>query len=104
MCYGSARAGAASGAGGRTRRGLPSSYAEMNLEVIAERAFAPVAAAVASGRIPGAALGVLANGARAVRWTGAAQREPVQVTLKRGTWFDLASLTKVIFTTTAILR
>jgi CubicO group peptidase (beta-lactamase class C family) len=77
----------------------------MNLEEIAERAFAPAAAAVAAGRIPCAALGVLSSaGARAVRWTGAAQLEPVHVDLTRGTWFDLASLTKVIFTTTAILR
>jgi CubicO group peptidase (beta-lactamase class C family) len=76
----------------------------MNVEDIATRAFVPAAAAVASGRIPGAVLGVLAGGVRALRWTGDAQREPVQAAMARGTWFDLASLTKVIFTTTAILR
>ncbi len=69
-----------------------------------DQAWAPVAEAVASGRIPGAVLGVLhADGSREVRATGLAQREPEQVPMRRETWFDLASLTKVVFTTTAIL-
>lgn len=77
----------------------------LNLEVVAEEAFAPVAAAIAAGRIPGAVLGIVtADGARAVRVAGAAQLVPRPVALKRATWFDLASLTKVIFTTTTILR
>ncbi len=63
-----------------------------------------VEAAVAD-RIPGAALGVVARaGDRAVAVRGLAQREPDRVTLRRDTWFDLASLTKVLFTTPAILR
>lgn len=64
-----------------------------------------VAAAVESGRIPGAALGsIAADGTRAV-WTGGlAQREPEPVPLARGMPFDLASLTKVILTTTELLR
>jgi CubicO group peptidase (beta-lactamase class C family) len=70
-----------------------------------DAAFAPVAEAVASGRIPGAVLGLVArDGARAVRSAGAAQIEPTREPLDRGTLFDLASLTKVIFTTPAILR
>jgi CubicO group peptidase (beta-lactamase class C family) len=64
----------------------------------------PVAAAVAD-RIPGAVLGVLTlTGDRAVTVFGDAQREPDIVPMRRGTWFDLASLTKVLFTTPAILR
>jgi CubicO group peptidase (beta-lactamase class C family) len=70
-----------------------------------DRAFAPARHAVEAGQIPGAVLGVLtADGSRAVRVTGAAQLEPTREELSRETWFDLASLTKVIFTTTAILR
>jgi CubicO group peptidase (beta-lactamase class C family) len=64
----------------------------------------PVADAVAA-RIPGAVLGVIdASGAREVAAFGLAQREPDAVPMRRGTWFDLASLTKVLFTTPAILR
>lgn len=46
---------------------------------------------------------VTADGARAVRFAGAAQTEPSHAPLRRETWFDLASLTKVIFTTSRIL-
>jgi CubicO group peptidase (beta-lactamase class C family) len=77
----------------------------MNLDRMVEAAFAPAAEAVAEGRIPGAALGIVqASGDRAVRHAGFAQIEPTRGTLYRETWFDLASLTKVIFTTTAILK
>jgi CubicO group peptidase (beta-lactamase class C family) len=77
----------------------------MNIDSIAQQAFAPVAEAIDTGRIPGAALGVVtAAGERAVLWDGAAQLVPQRAALERSTWFDLASLTKVIFTTTAILR
>jgi CubicO group peptidase (beta-lactamase class C family) len=55
--------------------------------------------------IPGAVLGVVtADGDRAVQAVGLAQREPEPAALHRGTWFDLASLTKVLFTTPTILR
>jgi len=55
--------------------------------------------------IPGAVLGVVtADGDRAVQAVGLAQREPEPAPLGRGTWFDLASLTKVLFTTPTILR
>lgn len=75
------------------------------IDQIVERAFAPSAAAVAAGRIPGAALGIItADGARAVRFTGLAQKEPVEEPLTRSHWFDLASVSKVIATTSFILR
>lgn len=66
--------------------------------------FAPVAEAIAAGRIPGGVLGVWRDGVRHVQWGGMAQNEPETAPVTRGTWYDLASLTKVIFTTTAILR
>jgi CubicO group peptidase (beta-lactamase class C family) len=77
----------------------------MMLEPVADRAFEPAAAAVREERIPGAVLGIVASdGARAVRLAGSAQIVPVRESVSRETWFDLASLTKVIFTTTTILR
>ncbi len=68
-----------------------------------DAAFAPVAAAIEAGRIPGAVLGVMRDGVRAVRWAGAAQMVPERRAVGRDTWFDLASLTKVMFTTPAIM-
>jgi CubicO group peptidase (beta-lactamase class C family) len=59
---------------------------------------------LASGRIPGAILGlVTATGERDVRVEGAAQLVPERRALTRDTFFDLASLTKVLFTTPRIL-
>ena len=56
-------------------------------------------------RIPGAVLGVVtAAGDRATQAFGHAQTEPDTATMRRDTWFDLASLTKVLFTTPGILR
>ena len=76
----------------------------MSPDAIVEEAFAPAQGAVGAARIPGAVLGVVtADGRRAVRHAGLAQREPSAEPLSRETWFDLASLTKVIFTTTRIL-
>jgi CubicO group peptidase (beta-lactamase class C family) len=70
-----------------------------------ESAFAPAKAAVEGGRIPGATLGlVTAEGKRAVRATGMAALVPEREALTEGHWFDLASLSKVIATTTMILR
>jgi CubicO group peptidase (beta-lactamase class C family) len=67
-------------------------------------AFAPVREAVQCGAIPGAVLGLVDSvGGRDVAVAGLAQREPAAA-MTRATWFDLASLTKVIFTTTEILR
>jgi CubicO group peptidase (beta-lactamase class C family) len=75
------------------------------MDDIARQAFAPAAEAVAAGRIPGAALGLVdAAGKRAVVLAGQAAVEPVRQDLSRDHWFDLASLTKVISTTPMILR
>lgn len=67
-----------------------------------DRAFALVQAAIDAGRIPGAVLG-LHDGTIRLRAAGAAQIEPERAPMREDTWFDLASLTKVVFTTTAIL-
>ncbi len=76
----------------------------MTAAQILDAASGPVAEAVA-GPIPGAVLGVvMQNGDRAMRAFGLAQREPHEAPMRPGTWFDLASLTKVLFTTPAILR
>jgi len=77
----------------------------MDVEALAETAFAPSLAAIRQGRIPGAVLGLVTRaGARAVRVAGAAQLVPIRREMARETWFDLASLTKVVFTTTEILK
>lgn len=75
----------------------------MDIARIAGAAFAPAQAAVAAGRIPGAVLGVVnATGERAALVAGKARIGP-DTAMTRETWFDLASLTKVIFTTPAVL-
>lgn len=75
------------------------------IQRVADAAFAPALASVESGRIPGATLGVVtADGARAIRTAGLAQRTPAPEPLTREHWFDLASLTKVVFTTAVVLR
>ena len=69
-----------------------------------DRAFALALAAVAEGRIPGAALGVVtADGRRAIRVAGMAALVPEPEPLTEAHWFDLASVSKVIATTTMIL-
>ncbi len=69
-----------------------------------DRAFAPAARYVAEGRIPGATLGlVTADGRRAVRVVGHAALEPEREALTEDHWFDLASVSKVVATTTMIL-
>ena len=66
--------------------------------------FAPAKRAVEEGRIPCAALGlVMRDGHRQIAILGNAQREPHAIKLERNMWFDLASLTKVIFTTHRVL-
>ena len=66
--------------------------------------FAGAQIACSEGRIPGAALGIITrDGTRAVRVVGYAQIEPERIPLTRDMWFDLASLTKVIFTTQKIM-
>lgn len=64
-----------------------------------------VEAAVASGHPPAAALGLVnAEGERATLYVGSAQLEPERRPLTADTWFDLASLTKVLFTLPEVLR
>ena len=70
-----------------------------------EAAFALAAEAVAAGRIPGATLGVVAaDGRRWVTHDGLAARVPEPEPLTLDHWFDLASVSKVVATTTMILR
>ena len=77
----------------------------MSLDTVIESAFAPLAAAVDAGRIPGGVLGMVdADGRRAVRAIGQAQLVPETRPISAGSWFDLASLTKVLFTTPTVLR
>ena len=76
----------------------------MSAQTTLDRAFKPLEQSIATGRIPGGILGVIeANGDRATRVIGDAQRVPHTRPMTEGTWFDLASLTKVMFTTPRIL-
>ena len=76
----------------------------MSVDAILKRAFGPLREAVEAKRIPGGVLGVVdASGARAVRSIGSAQLVPTPRPMTVETWFDLASLTKVLFTTPRIL-
>ena len=76
----------------------------LDLEACADAAFAPAQQAIAEARIPGAVLGLVTqDGLQAVRVAGAAQSVGAQRPLTRDTWFDLASLTKVLFTTPHVL-
>lgn len=71
---------------------------------IFDRAFAPLEVSVKEGSIPGGVLGVFdRQHGRVVRETGSAQLVPSKRPMSPDTWFDLASLTKVIFTTPRIL-
>jgi CubicO group peptidase (beta-lactamase class C family) len=72
--------------------------------MILDDAFAPVHQSIVDGRIPGAVLGVLRRGRVDFRHEGLACRLPELVAMRQDTMFDLASLTKVVFTTEAILR
>lgn len=75
------------------------------IERVADAAFAPALASVESGQFPGAALGIIsADGRRAVRIAGLAHRVPTPEPLTPEHWFDLASLTKVIATTSFVLK
>lgn len=70
-----------------------------------DRAFAPAAEAVANGQVPGATLGIVAADGRSwIRCTGMAALVPEPEPLTVDHWFDLASVSKVIATTTMILR
>jgi CubicO group peptidase (beta-lactamase class C family) len=83
---------------------MPPRIAQVTAADILAAATDRVARAVRD-QIPGAAIGVVtASGDRATAVCGLAQREPEPAPLRAGTWFDLASLTKVLFTTPMILR
>lgn len=70
-----------------------------------DRACALIEQAVSLGRIPGGVLGLVdRHGNRLMRACGLAQKVPVARVLQVESWFDLASLTKVIFTTPRILQ
>lgn len=76
----------------------------MILQAAFDSAFAPLADAVAAGRIPGGVLGIVdASGDRLTQAIGQAQTVPTRRPMTEATWFDLASLTKVLFTTPRIL-
>ena len=76
----------------------------MSVQSILERAFKPLAKSVEDTRIPGGVLGIVdRDGSKAVRAIGSAQLVPTARPMTEGTWFDLASLTKVVFTTQRIL-
>jgi CubicO group peptidase (beta-lactamase class C family) len=70
-----------------------------------DRAFAPLAEAIESGRVPGGVLGVvdLKHG-RIAGATGMASLTPDRRPMELDTWFDLASVSKVLFTTRRILE
>lgn len=74
------------------------------IETRLDQAFALLETAIDAGRIPGGVLGVVdRDGNRALRASGRAQTVPTSRTMGEDTWFDLASLTKVLFTTERIL-
>lgn len=68
-----------------------------------ERALERIDAAIDAGGIPGAVLGVIAGDERRLAARGLAARVPAEEPMHEETVFDLASLTKVIFTTERIL-
>jgi CubicO group peptidase (beta-lactamase class C family) len=75
------------------------------IEAVAAAGFEAVRRYLGEGGIPGAALGVVtAAGERAVLVAGHAALEPERELLTREHWFDLASVTKVIATTTMVLE
>jgi CubicO group peptidase (beta-lactamase class C family) len=77
----------------------------MTLAAAAEAAFALVEEAIAAGRIPGGVLGLVTReGERAICYDGYAVLPPNQAPMAEDSLFDLASLTKVILTTTEVLR
>lgn len=69
-----------------------------------QRAFAALTQAVEAGRVPGGVLAIVDKGGNRIsRAIGHAQRVPSERPMCEDTWFDLASLTKVVFTTPRIL-
>jgi CubicO group peptidase (beta-lactamase class C family) len=79
--------------------------ADTDLDVRFNRTFEPLRTAVATRHIPGGVLGIvdLKHGRR-TQAIGSAEFMPKYREMTEKTWFDLASLTKVIFTTPRILE
>lgn len=78
---------------------------KMGAHVIPERTRELLAGAIEKGGLPGAALGVVnALGQRAVVVLGHAQLHPAPVRLDPDASFDLASLTKPLFTARHVIR
>ncbi|WP_288191437.1 serine hydrolase domain-containing protein [uncultured Phyllobacterium sp.] len=79
-------------------------FANAALSRLFNRAFAPLASCVATNRIPGGVFGIVdRDQRRIIQAIGSAQLIPNIRPMRIDTWFDLASLTKVIFTTPRIL-
>lgn len=77
----------------------------MTLDRKIDDVFLPAIERITSKSIPGAALGLIKKtGERALRVAGNAQIESEIIPLNTSMWFDLASLTKVIFTTQRCLE
>ncbi len=75
-----------------------------SVQAALDRAFPALQASVDAGNIPGGIFGVVdADGNCSMRAIGSAQLVPARRPMTENTWFDLASLTKVIFTTERIL-
>lgn len=78
------------------------------MDNILERPFAIIDSHIKSGKIPGATIGIVSKqGAKHVQFCGFAQTQfqsSRERLVKRETIFDLASLTKPIYTTTAIMK
>ena len=73
--------------------------------MIPERTRKLLETAVRSGGLPGAALGVVdAAGERETLILGHAQLQPENVVLQEGFHFDLASLTKPLFTARSVIH
>ena len=78
---------------------------QTTLDTVCAEAFADAARIVDQGRIPAATLGLVnRDGERAVALAGMAAVIPSPEPLTPEHWFDLASLTKVIATTTMVLK
>ena len=75
------------------------------IEHACDDAFAAPARYVEDGKVPCATLGLVDSyGNMAVRFVGNAAIDPEREPLTRDHWFDLASVTKVIATTTMVLK
>ncbi len=78
---------------------------QSQVEAMLKGALPPLEEAVAKGVLPGVAFGVVARGgSRARAFLGYRTLEPEPLPLEEGTWFDLASLTKVLFTLPEVMR